>query len=127
MLVLSLWFSALLAGLDGLILAAFAQMKRSVIFVVVEILEITAVALGAARAILFGIFVPDIDIVDIPVAVTCAPALWACVSVCQVYYCRNQHPRQPAGERVHIPHSASARARRQGPVLLLNALESAKT
>ena len=27
MLVLSLWFSALLAGLDGLILAAFAQMK----------------------------------------------------------------------------------------------------
>ena len=36
MLVLSLWFSALLAGLDGLILAAFAQMKRSVIFVVVE-------------------------------------------------------------------------------------------
>ena len=106
MLVLSLWFSALLAGLDGLILAAFAQMKRSVIFVVVEILEITAVALGAARAILFGIFVPDIDIVDIPVAVTCAPALWA---------------------YVHIPHSASARARRQGPVLLLNALESAKT
>ena len=46
MLVLSLWFSALLAGLDGLILAAFAQMKRSVIFVVVEILEIAAVALG---------------------------------------------------------------------------------
>lgn len=36
MLVLSLWFSALLAGLDGLILAAFAQMKRSLLLNALE-------------------------------------------------------------------------------------------
>ena len=110
MLVLSLWFSALLAGLDGLILAAFAQMKRSVIFVVVEILEITAVALGAARAILRSAYFTGPRHRFIRRYPRC-----------------QQHALPHSGPYVHIPHSASARARRQGPVLLLNALESAKT